>query len=320
MICALIPLPAAALLATLLGTAGHVSPPWVQSQMNHAGELLADSLRQPVETVSRFVTPWLKGPSNSSSVAAAKSHFPWKTNIVATVFWVGEAPSGNNLTPNLESSWDQNWMATFGGYDDPDPLHRVRGFRPAAFIPRQNPFYVALPYNDCYDNKSTKAEAARVVPWFYQAFKKCGQSVCKDRWIAIRCGDRTCYAQWSDCGPFSTEDAKYVFGNTGPANRENGGAGIDLSPAVRDQLGFKSGAKCDWRFVDLDEVPDGPWRLYGANNPFAKDWHDESKFLASAERVSAAAPSAAKSKGSNSNGVVHGTVKRPGLVLRSVTR
>jgi hypothetical protein len=212
-------------------------------------------------------------------------------------------------------------MDSFGGYDDPDPMHRARDFRPAAFVPRQNPFYVALPYNDCYDCKSTKNEASRVVPWFYQAFKKCGQSVCKDRWIALRCGDRTCYAQWSDCGPFSTEDAKYVFGNTAPANRENGGAGIDFSPAVRDHLGFKSGGKCDWRFVDLAEVPEGPWKLYGANNPFAKDLHDATKLLASAESVGAAASPTGKSKNSNnSGGVVHGSVKRPGLVLRSIAR
>jgi len=26
---------------------------------------------------------------------------------------------------------------------------------------------------------------------------------------------------------------------------------------------------CDWRFVDLHEIPDGPWKKWASNNPFA---------------------------------------------------
>lgn len=198
--------------------------------------------------------------------------FPWKKDITTTVFWIGEAASGGNATPNVGSSWDPNWMWHYGGYDDPEPTRRGAGYRPAAFVPKLNPFYIALPYNDCYDNRSTKAEAARVVPWFKETFKKVGQSVCRNRWIAVRCGDKECYAQWSDCGPFTTEDAKYVFGDARPSNSGNNGAGLDVAPAVRDYLGLRSGGRCDWRFVELDEVPDGPWKTHGTNNPFSKDW------------------------------------------------
>ena len=213
-------------------------------------------------------------PFNSTITIGEKPlRYPWKKDIVTTVFWVGEAPGGGNDTPNVGSSWDQNWMWHYGGVDDPEPSRRATGYRPAAFTPKLNPFYIALPYNDCYDNRATKAEAARVVPWFKTSFKRVGKSVCKDRWIAVRCGDRECYAQWSDCGPFSTEDAKYVFGNARPANSGNKGAALDVSPAVRDFLRLKSGAKCDWRFVELDEVPEGPWRVYGSNNPFSKSWN-----------------------------------------------
>ena len=32
--------------------------------------------------------------------------YPWKSNIVTTIFWIGEKPSGNNPVPNRVSSWD----------------------------------------------------------------------------------------------------------------------------------------------------------------------------------------------------------------------
>ena len=39
---------------------------------------------------------------------------------------------------------------------------------------------------------------------------------------------------------------------------------------MRDFLEFPGGYDTvDWRFVDIDEVPDGPWRQHGSNNPFA---------------------------------------------------
>jgi hypothetical protein len=205
--------------------------------------------------------------------------YPWKRDIVATVFWVGEASTANNPTPNHKSSWDTEWQASFGGFDDPEK--RAPDYRPVNFVPKQNPFYVALPYNDCVDYSATKKDAAKVIPWFKQVFKKGGQSVCRDHWVAICVGDRICYAQWSDCGPFLTDDASYVFGDARPANPHNSGAGIDLSPAVRDYLGFKSGGKCDWRFVDIQEIPDGPWKNFGSNNHFVQQASQSKDMLAS---------------------------------------
>ena len=73
-----------------------------------------------------------------------------------------------------------------------------------AFVPRQNPFYVALPYNDVTRGRF-KPEARLVIPWFKQAYTEPGRSVCKSRWLAIRKGNRTAYAQWEDCGPFRTD-------------------------------------------------------------------------------------------------------------------
>jgi len=198
------------------------------------------------------------------------TRFPWKFDITATVFWVGEAPGQNNPTPNDKSSWDVNWEKNFGGYDDPNVSKRTRDYIPAAFIPQENPFYIALPYNDVLAWNKHKPEASRVIPWFRERYKSPGKTVLKGQWLAIRYAGRICYAQWEDCGPFMTTDYNYVFGKGRPKTKKNKGAGIDLAPAVRDYLRLKSGAKVDWRFVDLKEIPYGPWCKYGRNNPFVK--------------------------------------------------
>lgn len=203
------------------------------------------------------------------------ARYPWKTDITATVFWVGEKPTENNPTPNNKSSWDTEWQKNFGGFDDPDPSRRSPNFCPVDFIPQLNPFYIALPYNDCLDYRTHKPEAARVIPWFKERYARDGKSVLKGTWVAIRYGNRVCYAQWEDCGPFVTDDHEYVFGNARPKNTSNSGAGIDISPAVRDYLGIPGKAKCDWRFVDTTEVPPGPWRSLGVNNPFVRAQEDQ---------------------------------------------
>lgn len=198
----------------------------------------------------------------------AYTRYPWKKNIVTTVFWIGEKPTPNNPTPNNKSSWDGNWQNNYGGYDTPDSEQRDWDFTPKSFTPGLNPFYVALPYNDLINWSATKPEAKRLIPWFEKRYERPGKSVCKSQWIAIRKGSKVCYAQWEDCGPFETTDFAYVFGSARPRTRNNGGAGLDISPAVRDYLGFKSGERVDWRFVDIDEIPSGPWSRYGSNNHF----------------------------------------------------
>ena len=198
------------------------------------------------------------------------ARYPWKLDIVATVFWVGEQPTENNPTPNHMSSWDTQWMTNFGGYDNPDRAQRTDNFTPVGFTPKQNPFYIALPYNDVINHATHKSEAKKIIPWFSQKFVRSGKSVLKGSWLAIRYGNRICYAQWEDCGPFVTDDADYVFGSARPKNTSNNGAGIDVSPAVRDYLGMPSMSRCDWRFVDMNEVPAGPWRNWGTNNPFVQ--------------------------------------------------
>jgi hypothetical protein len=191
---------------------------------------------------------------------------PWKTGIVTTIFWIGERPTTNNPVPNDRSSWDPNWSSNYGGYDDPDVKSR-KDFVPLSFLPRQNPFYVALPYNDV-EGGHTKPEAKDVIPWFKDTFVRDGQSVLKGRWLAIRRGNKVCYAQWEDCGPFCTDHWQYVFGDERPKPNLNRNAGLDVSPAVRDYLGLRDIDVCDWRFVEIREIQSGPWTMYGDNNIF----------------------------------------------------
>ena len=192
--------------------------------------------------------------------------YPWKTGIVTTIFWVGNA--GNGKESKGASAWDPKWQANYGGFDDPNPEKR-RDFIPRQFTPRLNPFYIALPYNDVAKD-TTKPEAKVVIPWFKEAFVSEGKSVCRDRWVLIRnSAGKICYAQWTDCGPYGTDHWQYVFGNEKPHPNVNGGAGLNVSPAVRDYLQLSSTDVTDWKFVDVASVPQGPWALYGENNPLA---------------------------------------------------
>jgi len=194
-----------------------------------------------------------------TSSRPAIPRYPWRTNIVTTVFWIGEKA-------NRRSVWDANWTRNYGGADNPDPSAR-RNYIPVAFIPKLNPFYCALPYNDLTHGQF-KPEAPLVIPWFKQAYSGQGESVCRHRWIAIRKGNHTCYAQWEDCGPFRTDHFQYVFGNERPKPNANHGAGLNVSPAVRDYLGLAPTDVTDWQFVEVRDVPPGPWRSYGENNHF----------------------------------------------------
>jgi len=207
---------------------------------------------------------------------------PWKSNIVTTIFWIGEKPSGSNPVPNRTSSWDKEWTKNYGGMDDPDPARRSN-YMPVNFTPKLNPFYCALPYND-KAREGHRPEASRVVPWFQEAYQGPAVSTCKGHWVAIRRGNRVAYAQWEDAGPFRTDHWQYVFGNERPKPNLNKGAGLDVSPAVRDYLGLKPTDVTDWRFVDFKEVPRGPWSTHGENNTFVIN--DRAKGKALVERLS----------------------------------
>src|ERR1051325_2279809 len=192
--------------------------------------------------------------------------FPWKKDIVTTIFWIGEKPSANNPVPNRTSSWDKDWTKNYGGMDDPDPAHRSN-YIPVKFTPGLNPFYCALPYND-KAKEGHRPEAPSVVPWFNEAYQGPAVSTCKGRWVAIRKGNRVAYAQWEDAGPFRTDHWQYVFGNERPKPNLNKGAGLDVSPAVRDCRARGDRGVPGWRWGGANEAPQGPGAHFGQNNLF----------------------------------------------------
>ena len=154
----------------------------------------------------------------------------WHQNVLATCFWVGEPG-------NRKSAWDPEWLANFGGVDDPQ---KRNGLLPAGFVPRQNVFYCALPYNDVAGRPEARSKM-------------------RGRWVQVRANGKTCYCQWEDVGPWHTDDKAYVLGNARPRAEKDARAGIDLSPAANDYLDIRGKGRVDWRFVRADGVPPGPW-------------------------------------------------------------
>ncbi len=182
---------------------------------------------------------------------------PEHRNINATVFWVGEpADADNGYIANDVSAWDDHWKAHFGGVDNP-VKRQHQGNWPRAFKPKENPFYVALPYDD-YTNSGSVKSSVRRVPWYDpKRPPSATYSILKNSWVAVTRGRKTVYVQWEDVGPQNTNDFNYVFGTAPPRYKASG---IDLSPAAAKYLGFPGTGKVSWRFVGPSQVPSGPWR------------------------------------------------------------
>ena len=187
-------------------------------------------------------------------------------NIVASIFWVGEPPSGDNSgISNTETEWDPEPQAHFGGYDD--PTKRTASGLPAGFTPLHNPYYCALPVAE-HDDAGNLITAARSrSPWADETIAA-GHSLLKGRWIKLQKGSKTAYCQWLDSGPYQTRDYNYVYGTSPPKNKVDLGAGIDVSPSVAAYLNFlddgDGSATVSWQFVDSATA--GPWQNFTAIN------------------------------------------------------
>jgi hypothetical protein len=212
--------------------------------------------------------------------------YPWHLNNVATTFWVGEILDRSSTDGSQEySTYDANWLANYGGCDGvvEDGVCRTErrdasnGFFPTGMTPRQNPFYLDLPFDDI-NNATAFSMRAKVIPWANDPGYR-GRaddptfSLMKNRWVELRKGATTCYGQVEDAGPAVYDDAAYVFGTDGrrPANSRFNGAGLDVSPAVNGCLGFSQldgqNDRVDWRFIDDADAPDGPWKHVITSQP-----------------------------------------------------
>ena len=217
--------------------------------------------------------------------------YPLHTNIVATTFWVGEVvdPTASDGS-QVVSAYDSDWMDHYGGCDGiqrgdvctTEPRTAENGFFPTHMVPKENPFYLDLPFDDLNDPIAF-AQRNRVVPWADDpGYAGHGTdrsfSYLKNRWVEISNDSTTCYGQIQDAGPGEYHDAEYVFGNQDarPANRKFNGAGMDVSPALNGCLGFQqlngNHDVVDWRFVDAQDVPPGPWKRIVTTRPPVRDW------------------------------------------------
>jgi hypothetical protein len=198
------------------------------------------------------------GSTDNNHSPTSTFQYPIHKNITATTFWIGEsASSSNSFISNSKSAWDEKWQTHYGGFDDPK---NRSGFYPADFIPLENPFYFALPYNDFDSDGKRKKDVAKIIYWANDNSWSESQSMLKNQWVKISADGKTVYAQWEDVGPFGEDDKAYVFGNSAPKSKENNNAGIDLSPAARDYLNLDGESKVDWQFIKEADVPDGPWK------------------------------------------------------------
>ena len=194
--------------------------------------------------------------SNDDSNTSHKTYIS-HTGIRAKLFWIGE-PGGDN-----RSAWDADWKNHYGGADTPNDRNN---YEPATFHPEENPFYVALPYNDLGADGERKYGADNYIPWASEDDDPF-LSICKNRWVKITANDHTAYAQWEDVGPYGDgDDINYVFGGKKPLNTgDTNGSGVTISPAVRDYL-LGSGhtdtnaTDLDWVFVEEADVKSGPWK------------------------------------------------------------
>jgi hypothetical protein len=193
-------------------------------------------------------TPVHKGPKNI---------YPWKKNIITTMFYIGEGPTPISSTTNEASAWDEDWRRSNGGADSPNDRN---GYAPASHAARVNPFYVALPFNDL----AFPDKARRWLPTGWYRPPRDGKqiSACKDRWVEIKNqAGRSCFAQWEDVGPLRYDQAEYVFGSERPDTYTR--AGLDVGPAVIQYLNLNDkNPITSWRFVDDEDVPPGVWLKY----------------------------------------------------------
>lgn len=201
----------------------------------------------------------------------------WHEGITTTYENGGAPPQDGDMgIPNIPSAWYTDWAKHLCGVDHD-------GSRALDASGCDNLYYFALPCPDFDEDGQIVANIARS-PW---SVKSPDESAFKNKWIAVKYEDTTVYAQWADVGPLAPgadDDCDYVFGHDRPAqeagikagvnkDKDPGNdvpfSGLDISPrafmdltgksfAEIDDLGF---IKANWRFVEADEVPDGPWKI-----------------------------------------------------------
>lgn len=243
--------------------------------------------------------------ADASSIQLQGRSYPVHSKIVSTTFWVGEIfdpnlPDGSQVCSTYDSQWAFHWSGVNkgkvpatasgclgsikGGCDgatnpsgsicNTEARTAANGyFSNSGFQPKENPFYLDLPYDDLNDPTGYKKRCT-VIPWandpgFAGHCTDTSFSYMKNRWVKITGPNgHVCYGQNEDAGPSHGNlyhDARYVFGsqNTRPMQTQFNNAGLDVSPALNGCLGYHDlngeNDHISWQFVDRADVPSGPW-------------------------------------------------------------
>jgi len=253
-------------LAVVLGLVGCAQPK--QEMPGMAESLPRPKIRIPKEAVIVSHVP----PRSVESVPPPPSMLPMP-ELPAPVIPLPE-PSIAAPPPVFElGAWHVDIQATcFDLSDSRRPRTAWNSIDPL----KENPFHIALPFNDH-------------VPGCEE------YGPCKNRWVEVLNVDtgQRAFAQWEDVGPWFANDAEYVFDETGtvrphaevhegkrlnifrstkgthqrPIRRIKNSAGIDLSPDLCEILNINGQGLVDWRFVEEDYVPEGPWKLRVSTRP-----------------------------------------------------
>ena len=180
-------------------------------------------------------------PEPEEEALDTASNYVWHHNIITTTFWLGEKASADN-------GWISNESTAYES--------------PADSV---NDWYVAVPLSDITtkDGQTMNKDWVVDLPWYDPADSEGYEyySYLKNRWVMIRRGDKVAYGQVADAGPRGEDLYNYVilggeFHN--PLSQNN--AGLDVSPAINDYLGMDGKDEADWKFIEEEEVPDGPWK------------------------------------------------------------
>jgi hypothetical protein len=244
---------------------------WTPGRSNAALAALAAALTIPLVVgvlgaAGRAAPPSVGDGDGPLPATTAARAYPVHVRVPASVFRIGVlVPGQGDDGQSLRSGWDRNWAAHFGGCDGygsvgaacrSDLAGRTPpDWFPRALVPKENPFYVGLPYNDLDDPGRRAA-----IPWAHdQAYREHladpSFSLLKNRWVQVTGPTGSCYAQVEDTGP-GPSDAAYVLGVARPAHTP----AINLSPSLARCVGVTDAspaARVDWAFVD--RPPAGPW-------------------------------------------------------------
>jgi hypothetical protein len=194
----------------------------------------------------------------------AQREYPEHAGVRAALVRIGAVTAEGEGGQSLRSGWDGAWASHYGGCDgvgtvgarcrsDLGQRHAPDWF-PTAMTPRENPYYVGLPYNDLGAEADRGALAWGADPGYAGRTGDRRFSFLKNRWVAVAVRNDFCYAQVEDTGP-GVSDPAYVAGSAPPSRAPS----ITLSPAIVGCLGLTGDRPLtvSWRFVDAP--PDGPW-------------------------------------------------------------